>query len=184
MYMFRRTTELPVAHSLNAAFGLAKKNQPLPFDEAALLARLHLDKDTPDGIDFINRILDKGSMATLLRQGATFIHHTKKLVEITNQYQETPRQFELAHIIGTAITRQLVREDDLCPTSYNLVMKSERPDIISLETKERAIASERARRIREIVPASSPLADFSTDNALAIGQAGLLDIFGPVPGSE
>ena len=129
------------ARVINIALKAARiKGEMPPFTEEALLQALQLDGDEPDGLTLMDRLTAEPQslvvgVVRLVRDVPRLIANVKALLYAVNADSANDAQEAIAHMLGQMVTRQVLREEDICPLAQAMAMACKREDIISEEVK-------------------------------------------------
>lgn len=167
------SAEHPPVHAIYDAHLDARRNIPPSFSTKALLGRMGLEGDKPDGRAFMDRLIDDSRSVNVLRKAIAMNRASGKLLDLTNQYTANAAQELLAQRLGSAISRHVEREQSACPQVLHLALTSHRPDIISREAYDIARAIKLDQIGEMITPTGEEL--LVADDVLAMDLSELED---------
>lgn len=101
----------------------------------AMLAKLGLDGEVPDGLAIMDRLAGGDRDTATFRSVITLTRQVHDLIFATNTYQANEAQEAWAGLFGAFISTQIRREGDICPGAREIALSSTRDDIISPEIR-------------------------------------------------
>jgi hypothetical protein len=135
------TNQLP-GRIVHEALIAARSGEMPTFTPDSLLAMLRLDGDTPDGLGMMERFAGERPTFDGLRAVIPLMRRSiPELLLATNERKANSAQEQIAFALGTAVTRQVEREQDMCPGVSEMALMSTRPDIISPDVRRMAFAN-------------------------------------------
>jgi len=129
------------AREVNKALLAAKNKGAMPpFTEAALLEALHLEGDEPDGLTLMERFMGQPKslavdITRLLLVMPFLVTRADRLILSVNEGSANQAQEALALMLGAVVSKQILREGDICSTARLMVLDCKRDDIIAPEVR-------------------------------------------------
>lgn len=145
--------ESPARVILSALIDAEYGNMPA-IDTDGMLEILKLDGKKPDGRTVADRLLGDSPQRSDLRAIVGVMMGTHALMVDTNERTANPAQEVLAKSIGTAITRQIVREGDICDAASEIALSSRRNDIIDRSVQRQLLITMYQGAIEQQKPAA------------------------------
>ena len=130
------------ATQLYAAVNAAAAGTHPPFNALSFVDQLGLAGPEPDGLTVIQRLAgDEPLSPASLRAIVGVARVTQALLHRANRRETNSAQEIIAGCIGYAVTRQVMREGDICPAARDIVDACTRDDIIPPDIRARLATS-------------------------------------------
>ena len=119
-----------ITHRINYAVQQAAHGEGASFSAEVLLGELGLAGDDPDGFTLLDRLTAGNREVHTMRGAVTLLHNAAMLFRLTNERAANSAQEDIARALGWVLTRQVMREGNICPAAQALVEDCRRDDII------------------------------------------------------
>jgi hypothetical protein len=125
-----------LVHRVNAALRDAEAGVAPDFSPEAFVEMLGLGGDKADGLTLLDRLIGNSRDMDDMRAVVVLKHGAARLIEHTNTGAANGAEEAFAYALGRAVTKQVMREGNICGVAEDLVRSSNRYDIIPVQVRD------------------------------------------------